>query len=243
LTGNAVLAGLSLLAFHAACTHPYQFQFRDTFIEVALIAVALQLVPPLNAKGSWKWLAVVSVLGTLNRETWAFVLLAATAAACFEAGGARSLLRAPAQRPAVLGLLASALISLAVFLGVRWLIGPRPYYCKLWPWNENMAHILFWKMPDFAFGHGIWAAGAGVFVLWLLSVLMGNRNFLPFITGYLIPYLPATFLWARWMESRIFFPIFAIMIASLAAYASQSLRRMNSGSIPQGFIEGVKTRP
>lgn len=234
LTRHAILAGLTLLAFHAACSHPYQFQFRDTFLEITFIAIALQLIPPLAGNGSWKWFAVLSVLGTLNRETWAFVLLGAGAATCFEAGGPRPLLRAPAWRPAVIGLLLSGLLSLAVFVGVRFYFGHRPYYCKPWPWDENVQHFLFWKVPGFAFGHGVWAVGAGAFILLLWSVALGNRKFLPFLCGYLVPYLPVTFAASRWMESRIFFPIFVIVMASLATFTRQTLASGTADAAPEG---------
>lgn len=220
-SGSPVLGGLALLAFHAACSHPYQFQFRDTFLEITFMALALALQPTLFRRGSWRWFVPLSLLGTLNRETWAFVLFALAVCALREAGGLRALLTAPAARPALLALAASGAVALGVFAGVRLVFGLRAYYCRVMPWTENLPHLLFWRDPPMTFGHGLWAVGGGVFLLYLLSVLRGNRHHAPFIAAYLAVYLPVTFLLARWIESRVFFPLFAVLIASLAAHLAR----------------------
>ena len=73
-------------------------------------------------------------------------------------------------------------------------------------------------------GHGVWGIGAGAFLVYLLTLLDGNRHQWRFIIGYLGPLLLVSFLLvARWIESRTFFPAFAIVIASVGMHIHQSL--------------------
>jgi hypothetical protein len=56
------------------------------------------------------------------------------------------------------------------------------------------------------------------------SLFLGNRRHLSFIGGYGLPFLVATFLMARWIETRIFFPLFAMMICSVAGFIAEEVR-------------------
>ena len=97
------LACLGLLAFLGACMHPYQFQFRDTFLEVGLVTLAFYLQTRADrSPGVWNWLALISVFGTLNRETWIFVVSGCFLAQCSR--GVRALWSTPAGRTAVAGV-------------------------------------------------------------------------------------------------------------------------------------------
>ena len=231
LMKNVPLACLGLLAFLGTCMHPYQFQFRDTFLEIGLIATAfyLQTKTAENPR-TWNWLAVLSVVGTLNRETWIFVLSGCFLAQCSK--GARALWATAEGRTALAGLAKMVVATGIAVATTRWLFGIRPYYCLIWTWHENLAHILFWTNPGLTIGHGIWGIGAGAFIVYLLTLLDGNRHQWRFIAGYLGPLLLVSFLLvARWIESRTFFPAFAIVIASIGMHIHQFLPS-NRGSSP-----------
>ena len=223
LMKSVPLACMGLLAFLGTCMHPYQFQFRDTFLEIGLISAAFFLQTKTDENpGIWNVLAVLSVIGTLNRETWIFVLSGCFLAQCGK--GVRALWATDEGRTAMLGLAKMVAATALTVLATRLIFGIRPYYCRIWTWHENMAHILFWTNPPMTVGHGIWGIGAGVFIVYLLTLLDGNKHQWRFIVGYLGPLLLVSFLLvARWIESRTFFPAFAIVIASVGMHLRQSL--------------------
>lgn len=217
------LACLGLLAFLGTCMHPYQFQFRDTFLEIGLVALAfyLQIKTAEDAK-IWNWLAAISFLGTLNRETWIFVLSGCLLAQCSR--GIRVLWTTAEGRTALTGLAKMILATAMAVVTTRGLFGFRPLYCRLWTWHENLAHILFWTNLPLTVGHGIWGIGAGVFIVYLLTLLDGSRHQWRFVAGYLAPLFVVSFLTvARWIESRTFFPAFAVVIATIGMHISQKL--------------------
>ncbi len=223
LLRNLPLTCLGLLAFLGTCMHPYQFQFRDTFLEVGLVALAFYLQTRTDrSPGLWNWLALISVAGTLNRETWIFVVSGCFLAQCGR--GFRALWTTAAGRTALAGVAKMAAATVLTVLAGRLVWGIRPLYCDLWTWPENLPHLLFWTYPAITIGHGIWGVGAGVFLLYLLTVLDGNRQQWRFIAGYLLPLLVVSFLLvARWIESRTFFPAFAIVIPVIGLHIRQAL--------------------
>lgn len=230
LMRNLILACLGALAFLGTCMHPYQFQFRDTFLEVMLVTGAFYLQSQADRRPAyWNGLALLSVAGTLNRETWVFVL-----SGCFWAQANRlwrELVDPLPNRPVLGGMLKMAAATGAVVLASRLIWGVVPLYCDLWTWRENLPHILFWTYPAITIGHGIWGVGAGIFLIYLLSLLQGNRHQIRFIAGYLLPLLVVSFLLvARWIESRTFFPAFAVVIASLGMHLRQILSADPAGS-------------
>lgn len=230
LMKNVPLACLGLLAFLGACMHPYQFQFRDTFLEIGLIAAAFYLQTKTGENPKiWNALALLSIAGTLNRETWIFVLSGCLLAQCGK--GLKALWTTPEGRTAMMGWAKMAIATVLTVLSTRLIFGIRPYYCRIWTWQENMAHILFWTNPPMTVGHGIWGIGAGVFLVYLWTVLDGNRHQWRFIAGYLGPLLLVSFLLvARWIESRTFFPAFAIVIASMGMHINQTLTAQRPSS-------------
>ena len=227
LMRNLPLACLGLLAFLGACMHPYQFQFRDTFLEVGLVTLAFYLQTRVErSPGAWNWLALISIAGTLNRETWIFVVSGCFLAQCRR--GVRALWSTPAGRHALAGVFKMGLATVLTILASRLVWGMVPLYCDLWTWRENLPHILFWTYPAITIGHGIWGVGAGVFLVYLLTLLTGNRQQLFFIAGYLLPLLVVSFLFvARWIESRTFFPAFAIVIAVIGMHVRQAILKEN----------------
>ena len=223
LMKNAILACLGLLAFLGTCMHPYQFQFRDTFLEIGMVALAFYLQTKVNdTPKTWNWLALLSVAGTMNRETWIFVLSGCFLAQC--RNGVKPLWTTAEGRTAMRGLAKMAVAMLLTVASTRLIWGIKPLYCRLWTWHENLAHILFWTNPPLTFGHGIWGVGAGVFLIYLLTLLAGNRHGRLFLFGYLGPLLLVSFLLvARWIESRTFFPAFAIVIAAIGMHIRQTI--------------------
>ncbi len=223
LMKNTALVSLALLAFLGTCMHPYQFQFRDTFLEITLISLAFYLQSRVDQRPAiWNGLALLSFIGTLNRETWIFVLSGCMLAQCGK--GWRHLWTTKEGRVALAGIVKMTLATgLAVGL-TRCAFGIRPYYCRIWTWNENLYHIFFWRLPGFTFGHGIWGVGAGIFLVYLATWANGNRHQRMFILGYVLPLLLVSFLLiARWMESRTFFPAFAIVIGSIGMHIHAGL--------------------
>lgn len=216
------LACLGLLAFLGACMHPYQFQFRDTFLEVGLVSLAFYLQTRADrSPGVWNWLALISVAGTLNRETWIFVVSGCFLAQCHRS--VRALWTTPEGRTAVAGVVKMGAATVLTVLASRLVWGMVPLYCDLWTWRENLPHILFWTYPAITIGHGIWGVGAGVFLVYLLTLLDGNRHQRLFIAGYLLPLLVVSFITvARWIESRTFFPAFAVIVAAIGMHIRQA---------------------
>ena len=135
----------------------------------------------------WNWLAILSIVGTLNRETWIFVLSGCFLAQCGK--GARALWATAEGRTAMAGLAKMVLATGIAVATTRGVFGIRPYYCLIWTWHENLAHILFWTNPGLTIGHGIWGIGAGAFIVYLLTLLDGNKHQWRFIVGYLGPLL------------------------------------------------------
>lgn len=239
LMGDMMLACLGALAFLGTCMHPYQFQFRDTFLEVMMITLAFYLQSRAIASEPrlWLMLAVLSVLGTLNRETWLFVLTG-TFLALFQ-NGIRPVWQTKRGVINLVGWLGMVVASGLSVLSTRIIWGIRPLYCNLWTWDENIMQLFFWRDWGLAFGHGIWGVGAGVVLIYVMTLLRGNSHHRLFIIGYLGPLLLVSFfVVARWIESRTFFPSFAILIAVIGMH----IRDANAKKFPScedgKFISG-----
>ncbi len=237
-TGNDILAGLALLAFFGTCMNWYYYLYRDTFLEIGLVALAFPLIMKLGTGEKIAWpLALLSLLGGLARESWAFIISGMAVASIVQAGGLRNLIRAPNWRETRKALWLSAAAFLLAYISVRFYYGYRPYAVRFWTWPLNINQFLFWSQPIYIFKYGIWNAGNGILLIFILSLLKGNRNYLPFILGYLVPFAVAGFLFARMYETRIYFPLFFMMIASLAKYlaGSLTLKKPDQNEGVQGF--------
>lgn len=216
---NAVLAGLALLAFAATIHNTVHNPYRDTFLDLGLIALAAGLVFfRTQTKGVWTGLVALTLLGAMNRESWAFVLTGLAAHAIAESGGVRPLLLKPGHRTALCGLAAAGVVYVATQVALRQVFGWAVHTRHLWQWRENLVHFLPWRDHAIGIGHGLWSAGSGILLLFLASVAMGNRSHLAFIAGYFIPLLIVSFFIGRWMETRIFYSGFALMICSMVGF-------------------------
>ncbi|APR81845.1 Hypothetical protein A7982_07194 [Minicystis rosea] len=212
-TGKLELACVGLVAFFGAAANTMAWRNRETFLEAlfALIGFALVVRP----RPRWVAFAFVSVLGTLNRETWAFVLFAAVASRVAAAGGLRRLPRAD-----VIGLASAAALALATFVGVRAHFGLRPYHTEVWMMGTNISNIALWREPDLVLAKGIWTLGSGLGLAYLLSLSHGARRHLPFVIGFAVPALVVSFFLASWFEPRIFTALYPLLIIALLGAAS-----------------------
>ena len=230
------LSGLSaclfLLAFYGTTHSWYHYFYRDTFLEVALVVLAYRIQAAMQEGRNWgNRLALLSVAGIMNRESWVFVLTGVVCGFMGKAGGVSSLFRAPEAVVLRKGLVKITTASVLAFVSVRLLYGFKPYFTSFWTLDENAYNLLFWKDVSGFIGHGLWSAGAGILFLYVWSVLRGNRTGLLFIAGYVVPLLAASFLFGRCGETRIFFPAFAVILCSLASYVTKPFVLTNDSGV------------
>lgn len=211
-TESVELSSVGLAAFVGATANTMAWRNRETFLEVLFAIVGFAIVT--RPRPRWAAFAALSLLGALNRETWAFVLTGAAAARVAAAGGARRLPRAD-----VLGLAASGAIALAAFAGVRVFYGIKPYHTELWMMGTNISNLAPWIAPDLVVAKGVWTLGAGLGLAYLLSLARGARRHLPFIAGFSVPALIVSFLIASWYEPRIFTAMIPLLLVALLGAA------------------------
>ena len=162
---------------------------------------------------NWWALGLITVLGALNRETFLFSLIGVATCSIFSHDFDKS---SSKKRKLVLvsGLF---LIYFATFGGLRIFYGVSSYHSQLWTYSINIAHIttkLLWR------GNVLYMGG-GVLLVYLASLLKGNRAYIHFILGYLLPFLFVSFFVSLWEEQRVFYPIYPLIFASvLKSFAS-----------------------
>lgn len=218
-SGRIVSAGVLLLALYGACSHWYHYYYRETFLDLMWVGLGFYMQPYLGERWRpWVWFAAISLLATLSRESWLFILMGTGFRLWAEAGSLRALAFDRRWRTVRAGLAMALIATLVAYVSVRGYFGPRDYISRKWTAVINVQHLMPWKYPAVVIGHGLWSAGNGLFVLFGLSLLMGNRRHLPFVLGFMLPTIVVTFILARWIETRIFFPCFALMLASMGGW-------------------------
>ena len=206
------IAALCLIAFYGAAASGFWFRNRDVFFDAAFTAIGMGLVVQSNPR--WITYAVVSMLASLNRETWLFSLIAATLSRWSDAGGLRLFITR--RRRDVLGLSAAAGVSLGTLAVVRGAYGLRPYHYALWQYATNLPLLLIAGSFRSTIGQAIWFAGSGAFAVWLVFALAGAARYRAFVFGFMGSLLAVSFLISNWWETRIFIPAYAVLLVSIS---------------------------
>lgn len=155
-------------------------------------------------------LAVAVLLGSLNRETAAFAVPIAAVMAWD---------REPRQRTAGRTLLLTGL-WLAGFLGVRMLVGQRP-------WSGSLSGLVHANLS-----HPSWWALAGAFLAIPGLAVLGWRTSPPrervLLVGLVTTYLPLQLAFGRIREIRLFLPV-AVLTLPLLLRGLRSTEKQSGG--------------
>jgi hypothetical protein len=207
------IAALCLIAFYGAAASGFWFRNRDVFFDVAFTAIGMGLAVQPNPR--WIVYALVSMVASLNRETWLFSLIGAAVSRWSDAGSLRLFI---ARRPRdVFGLAAATGVSIGTLAAVRGVYGVRPYHYALWQYATNLPLFLVAGSSASTIGQAIWFAGSGAFIVWLIFALAGAARYRAFVVGFMGSLLAVSFLISNWWETRIFTPAYAVLIVSISA--------------------------
>ena len=158
--------------------------------------------------------------GERKPETWVFVIIAAFVHMVGVKGSLAGLL---SDRRVSLGLVSSLLIYCAVFFLLRWYFGISSYHCSFWMYVKNMDGALKPYLP-----FSIWHVGSGLMFLYVVSLIAGNRLYIGFILGYLLPLLVVSFFISNQGEHRIFYPVYPLLILSIAVHFAHTVQHWKS---------------
>jgi hypothetical protein len=212
-SGSVTVTLLALLALLGCFSFGMEFKYRQEFFEVAFVAGALLAVLLIRRLPAlYAVLAVLTLFGSLNRETFAFCLSGVAVHVAWE----RIRKNAEAWRSHLAGFLSLCAVFALCYFGVRWHFGPSPYYCEFWQYTANINNALRIANP-----HNIFYIGAGLACAFVATLTLGNRAYLPFILGYAVPMFVATFLVSSFSEHRVFYPVMALLIASMVHFSSK----------------------
>lgn len=195
------LAMLALLALFGSFSSGMQWKHRTEFFETGLVALLMHLTHA--AKVRWPQLGAVTLLGSLNRETFLLALV----------GTAAEVLRPPGRRAMLLRIATLFVIGGAALVTVRIYYGFSAYHVDFWRYADNLRS--FGSLYGNMFG-----IGAGLLLVYAFTVAQGNREYLPFTVGYAATFLVASFLASNWLEQRIFFPLYPVCLASVLKFAA-----------------------
>jgi hypothetical protein len=201
--GLSMILSLALLGcFQSGFLLQYCQEFWETGFLVLCFIVVDRDCP------NYFVLVMITLLGSLNRETWIFTIGACLIMRVFYNG---SILNFIKNKSDLLGMLACLVTYFLIFFLARWFYGLKPYFCDFWLFKSNL--LMF--MPHV---FCIWTLGTGLFLIWILSVVFGNRDKIYFIIGYLLPFLTISFFIASWYEHRIFFAVYPILLSASFNY-------------------------
>jgi len=206
-TRSVERASVGLVAFAGVAGEVFTMKrYHDMYLDVAFALLALAIAS--RPRPRWGWFAVLAVLGALNRETWLFAL---SGAACARALRGRGLAtREDETKRDAIGLGVAGALSIAALAGVRLYFGERAYRI-FWMAPINLVNL---TDPGLLFTKGLWTWPA--LVLAYVGALLGRTAAqVPFVVGYVLPNLVASFLFANWYEPRIFMATTALLVVGL----------------------------
>lgn len=213
-SGSTILSMLALLALLGCFALGMTWKYRQEFFETAFVASSLLVLLSMKRlTPRFFFLAVLTLLGSLNRETF-FFCLTGIAAHVFTQRTATEL---TLRRKEWLGLALLFVVFGCCTIGVRWYYGMSDYHGPLWMAGANVHNLLSLKSAN----HFLFMGG-GVLFIFIMTVLKGNRMHLPFIVGYGVPLLLTAFFISSFDEHRIFYPLMMLMISSIVGFVSQS---------------------
>ena len=208
--GTMMLASLALLGCFCL---GMVYKSRQEFFEVAFVSAALLVIT--SVPRTWVMyclLAAITLLGSLNRETYVFCITGVTAHIVWQQRSSST----PRWWPHVAGLAALSLISAFSYVGPRWFYGPADYHGAFWRYTNNLRNLRSVTNP-----FNLLHLGAGVLFAYLATVALGNRKYLPFILGYAFPMLCVASLISCFGEHRVFYPLMALLLGSIVGFAAE----------------------
>lgn len=209
-TGSTPAACIAMLAFLGCLPIGMMARYRQEWVEVPCVCLAVMLATRKTV--GWRTygaLALVTVVGVLNRETFAFCLFGVASTVFWEH------MRRDWRRtwPHVLGLLLLALVAAACYAAPRIVFGLRPYHCKFWVIGNN------WNsLPDITNSRHILHMGSGLLLAYGVTLLHGARWNTPFMVGYLVPFVIVDTLISSFTEHRVFYPIMALFLVTIVQH-------------------------
>jgi hypothetical protein len=207
-TESLLLGMIAEIALLGGLTFGMWWKYRQEFFEVGFVSLALLLYSRVRSvKTKYALLAVVTLLATLNRETFVFVWVGVLA----DVWSRRK--RPPGVNDEWWGVAAIGVVYVVAFLLPRLYFGWTPYYGDVLMIGANVANVVQIANP-----YNALHMGAGILWVYLLTLLMGNTRFRPFLIGYLGSFLLVALFISTYSEHRIFYPLMAVMIASVIGF-------------------------
>jgi hypothetical protein len=197
------------LALLGAFVGGMAFKYRQEFFEAGFVSLVMFLA--YRKKVLWWAIYIITILGSLNRETFIFALIALTLCLFFRESNWRTFLRDYAKK-----LVPLFLIYVLIYVGTRYYYGPSPYHGDGFMLFFNLRTI-----PRLNASANIVYVGGGVLFLFILSLIEGNRAYLHFILGYVIPLLVVSLFISNWYEHRIFYGVYPLIFAHVLHSLSQ----------------------
>jgi hypothetical protein len=200
---------LGLLALLGCFIIGMQWKYRQEFFEVTLVSLTLLIVTSVrNVRVMYILLAFVTLLGSLNRETFFFCVTAVIVYIVWQYKIKRQFIYIH-----VIGIIILLTIFIISYVGPRWYYGLSPYHCSYWVYNHN-----FVNLKNFTSPYSILHLGAGLLFAYFATVIRGNRYYIVFILGYAIPmFLVAVFI-SSFSEHRVFYPLMVMLVASMLGF-------------------------
>lgn len=212
-SGSLPAAMLALITLLGSLVLGMAWKYRQEFFDVAFVSLFFLILIAVRPR-AWTYvlLGIITALGALNRETFVFCITGMVAHLWSEHQGAdkgRSLLNA-------FGVLVLFLIFATIFVGVRRHFGLASYQGGFWTFHGNIQNLRTLTEP-----HNALYMGSGLLLIYVATLALGNREYLPFILGYAIPMLLVGFFISRYTEHRIFYPLMVFMMASIIRFLTR----------------------
>jgi hypothetical protein len=200
----SILASLALLG---CFSFGMMWKYRQEFFEVGFVSLTLIAATRIRHVGRMYFvIAMLTVLGSLNRETFIFCIMGVAVHAI----GNRIMIQKESGRLHLRGVSILLAIFAICYVGLRWHFGLSHYHSKFWTYQDNLQNILSISSP-----FNILYLGGGIAFAYLATVALGNKEYSFFILGYAVPMLLiATFI-SQFSEHRVFYPLMVLFAASI----------------------------
>jgi len=209
-SGSVPLTMLALLALMGSFSSGMLWKYRQEFFEVAATVSALLVIQSIRNKSSmYCFLGLITLVGSLNRETFVFCLTGITTHIIWN----RILGQKEKPSGHIIGIAIQFAIFSICFFGLRWYFGLSEYHCEFWQYQINLENMRNFFQPG-----NLLHLGAGIIFAYLTTIVLGNREYLAFIIGYSIPMLSIAWMISSFYEHRVFYPLMALLIASIVRF-------------------------
>lgn len=217
-TRSQTMSMICLLALYGAFASGFVWKYRQEFLETAFVTAAVVLIE--KDRPNWIVFCSLTLFATLNRETWIFTIFATYIVRRSRAANPETWLHLTKQD--LVGIVIAVLVYGTCFTATRMYFGLSEYHSALWMYKANFFVPFLPFYQPMAFSCSIWGIGSGLVLLYVITLLGGNRCHAKFIIGYCVPLLAVSFFIADWTEHRIFYSAYPMMLSASAKYLMQS---------------------